>query len=55
MTSVADIITSVVEELGLAKTLPIPGAGNLEYVLEEVWADGQSERMYFHLLVFGRF
>jgi len=50
MTSVADIIVSVVEELGLAKTLPIPGAGNIEYVLEEVWADGQNERMFFHLL-----
>lgn len=49
MTSVADIIASVVEELGLAKTLPISGAGNLEYVLEEVWADGENERMYFYL------
>ncbi|KAJ3492688.1 hypothetical protein NLJ89_g11182 [Agrocybe chaxingu] len=34
----------MVEELGLAKSLPIPGAGNLEYVVEEVWVDGDSER-----------
>jgi diaphanous 1 len=39
-----DVINTVVEGLGLAKTLPIPGAGTLEYVLEEVWGDGESER-----------
>jgi len=38
-----DVIDAVVEDLGLAKTLPIPGAGTLEYVLEEVWKDGNSE------------
>ncbi|KAH7919532.1 hypothetical protein BV22DRAFT_1075069, partial [Leucogyrophana mollusca] len=32
--TVDDIICSVIEELGLSKTLPIPGAGNIEYVLE---------------------
>jgi hypothetical protein len=46
-----DVISTVMEELGLAKTLPIPGAGILEYVLEEVWEDGKSERK-FHSLVF---
>ena len=39
-----DVINAVVEELGLAKTLPIPGAGTLEYVLEEVFEDGKSGR-----------
>jgi len=45
-TTVADVIGTVVDELGLAKSLPIPGAGNLEYVIEEVWIDGQSERKF---------
>jgi diaphanous 1 len=37
-----DVINTVVEELGLTKTLPVPGAGTLEYVLEEVLEDGKS-------------
>lgn len=41
-----DVINTVVEELGLAKTLPIPGAGTLEYVLEEVREFGNSEPMF---------
>lgn len=41
-TTVGDVVEAVIEELGLAKTLPIPGGGNLEYVLEEVWTDGNS-------------
>jgi len=45
-TTVVDVIGTVVDELGLAKSLPIPGAGNLEYVIEEVWIDGQSERKF---------
>jgi diaphanous 1 len=39
-----DIIDTAVCELGLTKSLPIPGAGALEYVLEEVWTDGSTER-----------
>lgn len=35
--TVNDLIDHVIEELGLTKALPIPGGGNLEYVLEEVW------------------
>lgn len=38
-----DVVDAVVEELGLTKTLPIPGTGTLEYVLEEVPKD-ESER-----------
>ena len=45
-TSVEDVITRIIQELGLAKSLPIPGAGNLEYILEEVWVDGQTECMF---------
>jgi len=41
--TVKEVVNSVVEELGLAKTLPVPGAGTLEYVLEEVPKD-ESER-----------
>jgi len=33
----------VMEELGLAKSFPIPGAGAIEYVVEEVWTDGNQE------------
>ncbi|PPQ71093.1 hypothetical protein CVT24_009844, partial [Panaeolus cyanescens] len=42
--TVKDAITLVMDELGLAKSLPIPGAGNLEYVIEEVWVDNSSEK-----------
>lgn len=45
--TVKDLINTVVEELGLAKSLPIPGAGTLEYVLEEVWEDGDYEREFY--------
>ena len=41
--TVKDVINTVVEDLGLAKTMPVPGAGALEYVLEEVWKDGNSK------------
>ena len=44
-TTVVDLIASIVDELGLAKSLPIPGAGNLEYAVEEVWSDGENESM----------
>lgn len=42
--TVRDVIDAIVEELGLAKTLPIPGVGTFEYVLEEISEDGKSER-----------
>lgn len=38
-----EVIDTVVEELGLARSLPIHGAGTFEYVLEEVFEDGESE------------
>jgi diaphanous 1 len=38
-----NLVTHVVEELGLTKSLPVPGSGNLEYVIEEVWTDGSAE------------
>jgi len=42
-TTAAEVVDSVIEELGLTKSLPIPGAGNLEYVIEEVWVHGAEE------------
>lgn len=45
-TTVEVVVAVVVEELGLAKSLPIPGSGNLEYVVEEVWVDGKRECMF---------
>lgn len=51
-TIVAEAITTVMEELGLAKSLPMPGAGNLEYVVEEVWStDSAESASIFSLLV----
>jgi diaphanous 1 len=43
-TTVEDVIQTAVDELGLTKTLPVPGGGNLDYVLEEFWSDGVQER-----------
>lgn len=41
--TVSEVIDGIMEELGLTKSLPIPGGGNLEYVLEEVWVDKNTE------------
>jgi diaphanous 1 len=43
--TVDDVVRLVVEELGLTTSLPVPGGGNLEYVLEEVWSEGDLESM----------
>ncbi|GAW03196.1 FH2-domain-containing protein [Lentinula edodes] len=42
-TLVSTVITQVIDELGLALSIPIPGGGPLEYIMEEVWTDGSSE------------
>jgi hypothetical protein len=42
-TTAAELVASVIGELGLTKSLPIPGGGNLEYVVEEVWVHGAEE------------
>ena len=47
--TVEDVINTVMEELGLAKTLPIPGAGTLEYVLEEVRESGNERKFYLFI------
>lgn len=44
--TVAEAIQRTVGELGLTKSLPIPGAGNLEYVIDEVWVNGKQESMF---------
>ncbi|EMD40584.1 hypothetical protein CERSUDRAFT_102967 [Gelatoporia subvermispora B] len=41
---VGDAIDSIIDELGLARSLPTPGGGNVDYVLEEVWSVGGSEK-----------
>ncbi|KAJ8462763.1 hypothetical protein ONZ45_g17814 [Pleurotus djamor] len=43
--TVKDVVDLVSEELGLAKSLPIPGGGAFEYVIEEAWVDGKSDRV----------
>ena len=45
-TEITEVINLVMEELGLTKSLPIPGAGNVEYVVEEVWIDESNESAY---------
>ena len=45
-TSVSDVIKTVCEQLGLAKSLPVPGGGNIDYVLEEKWSqDDESSKL----------
>lgn len=41
--TVGTVIDQVTDELGLTKSLPVPGGGALEYVLEEVWIDNEAE------------
>lgn len=45
--TVQDTINAVAEELGLTKSLPVPGGGTLEYALEEVWNEGDTESEIF--------
>lgn len=42
-TNVEAAVELIVKALGLTKNLPVVGAGNLEYILEEVWTDGDKE------------
>lgn len=41
--TVRNAMDATIEELGLTKVLPIPGAGALDYVMEEVWSDDHTE------------
>jgi hypothetical protein len=42
-TSVEAAIELIVNELGLSRNLPVLGSSNFEYVLEEVWTEGNAE------------
>ena len=44
--TVSDVIHTVIEELGLARSLPVPG-GKFEYVLEEAWIDRDSQSQFY--------
>lgn len=52
--TVKQVIDLVIEELGLTKSLPVPGGGALDYVLEEAWIDGQQDRKGLPLRGFTR-
>lgn len=41
--TVADVSQSILDALGLTRSLPGPGGGTVLYVLEEVWAEGDVE------------
>ena len=42
-TSVGAAVKSTIISLGLTRNLPVAGVGIVEYVLEEVWTDGEQE------------
>ena len=42
-TTVGDVVESILETLGLSRSLPVPGGGAVRYVLEEVWTEGDAE------------
>jgi hypothetical protein len=42
-TTVRDVVESILDTLGLTRSLPVPGGGSVHYVLEEVWAEGDTE------------
>jgi diaphanous 1 len=49
-TTIHDVVTQAVDELGLTKSLPVPGGGNLDYVIEETWLNAGEESKQFYLL-----
>jgi diaphanous 1 len=42
-TIVRDVVESILDTLGLPRSLPVPGGGTVRYVLEEVWAESDAE------------
>jgi diaphanous 1 len=42
-TTVLDVVEYILASLGLTKFLPVPGGGVVDYVLEEVWNEGDAE------------
>jgi diaphanous 1 len=45
-TTVEDVISGVIEEIGLPKVISGPGGGAVDYVLEEAWIYGEEEGMH---------
>ena len=41
--TVREVVESILDTLGLSRSLPVPGGGAVRYVLEEVWAEGDTE------------
>jgi diaphanous 1 len=41
--TVADVSQSVLDALGVARSLPGPGGAPVLYILEDVWAEGDAE------------
>jgi diaphanous 1 len=42
-TTVQEIVEYILDSLGLTRSLPGPGGAAIQYVLEEVWAEGDTE------------
>jgi diaphanous 1 len=42
-TTVRDVVESILDTLGLSRSLPVSGGGAVRYVLEEVWTEGDAE------------
>ena len=51
-TSAGDVVEFTLDTFGLSKTLPVSGGGAVRYVLEEVWAEGDTESELYLALLF---
>lgn len=49
--TVGQVVKTVCEQLGLTKSLPIPGGGAVDYVLEEKWVEGDEARKLYILRI----
>lgn len=45
-TTVEDVISGLIEEIGLPKVISGPGGGAVDYVLEEAWISGEEEGIH---------
>lgn len=48
-TTVEDVLDVVSDELGLTKVLEGPGGCNVDYIMEEVWGDENTEGLFLYV------
>lgn len=49
--TVGQVVKTVCEQLGLTKSLPVPGGGAVDYVLEEKWIEGDEARKLYRFSI----